>query len=123
MASLFEKIAAKQIPSTKVYEDDTVYAFRDISPTAPVHVLVIPKERGNLSSLSTAKESDTLLLGHLMWVAGQVGRQECPAGFRIVVNDGKEGCQSVDHLHLHVIGGKQLSWPPGTGAPEGSMTG
>ena len=64
------------------------------------------------------------MLGHLLWAAAEVARQEnLGEGFRIVINDGKHGCQSVYHLHLHIIGGKQLSWPPGTGAPEGSMTG
>lgn len=108
-----------------MYEDDVAYAFRDISPVAPVHVLVVPKTRGSLSGLSSATVADKATLGHLMFVAAEVARLEGidKSGFRIVVNDGKEGCQSVDHLHLHVIGGKQLSWPPGTGAPDGSMRG
>jgi histidine triad (HIT) family protein len=108
-----------------VYEDDVAYAFRDISPVAPVHVLVVPKVRGALTGLSSATAADKATLGHLFFVAAEVARLEgvAASGYRVVVNDGKDGCQSVDHLHLHVIGGKQLSWPPGTGAPEGSMRG
>jgi histidine triad (HIT) family protein len=108
-----------------VYEDELVYAFRDIAPTAPSHIVIVPKVRGRLSQLSKATEEDKPLLGHLMWAAAEVARREGlgESGFRIVINDGKQGCQSVYHLHLHLIGGKQLSWPPGTGLPEGSMTG
>ncbi len=99
-----------------MYEDDLAYAFRDISPCAPTHVLVVPKVRGRLSQLQHAEEADAPLLGHLMLVAGRVAKQEgLGAGYRVVVNDGPQGCQTVFHLHLHVIGGPttQLTWPPG----------
>ena len=112
--TLFEKIARGEIPSKKIFEDDQVYAFHDISPTAPVHFLVVPKQCKNLTQLSKATEEDKGLLGHLLYVAGQLGQEHCHEGFRLVINDGKNGCQSVYHLHVHVVGGKQLSWPPGT---------
>ncbi|KAL6784180.1 hypothetical protein ACKKBG_A05120 [Auxenochlorella protothecoides x Auxenochlorella symbiontica] len=111
--TIFDKIVAKEIPAKIIYEDDQALAFRDVSPQAPIHFLVIPKVVDGLSQLSKAREDQKALLGHLFWVAGQVGTKECPGGFRVVVNDGKDGCQSVYHLHLHVIGGRQLAWPPG----------
>ncbi|KAG5176997.1 14 kDa zinc-binding protein [Tribonema minus] len=111
--TLFDKIAQKQIPSDIIYEDDKCLAFNDISPQAPVHFLVIPKDREGMSQLSTATEDNKPLLGHLMYVAQLVAKQQgLERGFRVVVNDGKEGCQSVYHLHLHVVGGRQLAWPP-----------
>jgi histidine triad (HIT) family protein len=115
--TIFDKIIAGDIPCTKVYEDDVALAFRDVNPVAPVHILVIPKDRSGLTSLSKAS-LDTAgthqsLLGHLLLVASQVGRAECPNGFRIVINDGVDGAQSVYHLHLHVVGGRQMQWPPG----------
>jgi len=113
--TIFGKIARKEIPVNLIYEDDRAVAFRDNNPTAPVHFLVIPKERGNLLQLSTAKESDEALLGHLLLVAAKTAKQEgLEEGYRVVINNGKHGCQSVQHVHLHVIGGKQLGWPPGT---------
>ena len=121
--TLFEKIASKKIPSTPVYEDETVYAFRDINPVAPCHIVVVPKVLDGLTQLSKANKSHEAVLGHLLFVASEIGRKEMPHGFRIVINDGKDGLQSVYHLHLHLIGGKTLSWPPGTGLPEGSMSG
>eukprot|EP00658_Telonema_sp_P-2_P066939 TRINITY_DN558_c0_g1_i1.p1 TRINITY_DN558_c0_g1~~TRINITY_DN558_c0_g1_i1.p1 ORF type:complete len:196 (-),score=42.28 TRINITY_DN558_c0_g1_i1:332-919(-) len=111
--TIFDKILSKEIPSTCVYEDDQAFAFRDISPTAPTHILVIPKVKDGLDHLSDARPDQKAKLGHLMFVAGEIGKTECPGGFRIVVNNGDDGLQSVDHLHLHVIGGKKLSWPPG----------
>ena len=91
-------------------------AFRDINAVAATHFLVIPKNRQGLSQLSKANDSHKELLGHLMVVCAKVAAQEkLDDGWRLVVNDGKHGCQSVYHLHLHVIGGQQLSWPPGVG--------
>jgi diadenosine tetraphosphate (Ap4A) HIT family hydrolase len=114
----------KTIPSTPVYEDDVVYAFRDISPTAPSHIVIIPKHKNGLDRLMSAEDRHIPVLGHLLWAAKRVAAQEgLGEGFRVVINDGPQGCQSVYHLHLHVIGGKQLTWPPGTGAAEGSMRG
>lgn len=112
-ATIFDKIVAGEIPCNKVYEDDTVLAFRDVNPQAPVHILVIPKQRNGLTMLSNAVGSQKDVLGHLLFVAGQVGKSECPNGFRLVVNDGADGAQSVYHLHVHVMGGRQMSWPPG----------
>jgi histidine triad (HIT) family protein len=97
-----------------VYEDDKVLAFRDISPQAPVHIIIIPKDRDGLTQLSKAEERHTEILGHLMVTAAVVAKQEgLVDGFRLVVNDGLQGCQSVYHLHLHLLGGRQMNWPPG----------
>ncbi len=85
----------------------------DINPQAPVHIIVIPKHRDGLTKLSNARENQKDILGHLMYVAQSVGKKECPDGFRIVINDGEHGAQSVYHLHLHVLGGRQMEWPPG----------
>jgi histidine triad (HIT) family protein len=112
--TLFDKIVSKQIPSTVVYEDDKVLAFRDISPQAPVHIIIVPKDRDGLTQLSKAEERHTEILGHLMVTAAVVAKQEgLVDGFRLVVNDGPQGCQSVYHLHLHLLGGRQMNWPPG----------
>ena len=112
--TIFDKIAAKQIPSTVVYEDDLVYAFRDITPQAPVHIILIPKHRDGLTRLYVAEERHKALLGHLMWAASEVARREnLEQGWRLVVNDGVHGAQSVYHLHLHILGGRQMGWPPG----------
>lgn len=106
---LFCKIAAGQIPSTKVYEDEQVLAFRDIAPQAPVHVLVIPKK--HVSGWYDAKEEDDALLAHLMRVAAKVAEIEgiVDSGFRVVSNCGADAQQTVKHLHLHVLGGKAMS--------------
>lgn len=112
--TIFDKIIAKDIPATIVYEDDDALAFRDINPQAPVHILIIPKKRDGLIGLSHATERNKAVLGHLMMVASQVARSEgLSDGYRVVVNDGINGCQSVMHLHLHLLGGRQLKWPPG----------
>jgi histidine triad (HIT) family protein len=111
--TIFDKLLSGEWPTDKVYEDDRAFAFRDVNPAAPVHILVIPKNRDGLVSLSKAREDQKELLGHLMYVAQQVGKKECPNGFRIVINDGEEGAQSVFHLHLHILGGRQMGWPPG----------
>ena len=112
--TIFDKIVAREIPADIVYEDSTSLAFRDIAPQAPCHILVIPKTRGRLSKLSESTEDDEPILGHLMHVASKVAKQEkLDDGFRIVVNNGVHGCQSVYHIHLHVLGGRQLKWPPG----------
>lgn len=111
--TVFDKILSGEWSSNKVHEDDLCLAFRDINPQAPMHVIVIPKNRDGLTQLSNAREDQKDILGHLMYVAQSVGKKECPKGFRIVVNDGEQGAQSVYHLHLHVLGGKQMGWPPG----------
>ena len=113
-ASLFDKIVKREIPSTIVYEDDLVLAFRDIAPQAPSHIVLVPKNRDSLTQLSQAQDRHKPILGHLMWVAAEVARLEnLGEGWRLVVNSGVHGCQSVYHLHLHIIGGRQLVWPPG----------
>ena len=103
--TLFDKLVRKEIPADIIYEDDTCLAFRDISPVAKTHFLVIPKNRDGLSQLSKAEDRHKALLGHLMLVASQVARSEGLEGYRVVINDGPQGCQSVYHLHIHVIGG------------------
>lgn len=111
--TIFKKIIDREIPADIVWEDERALAFRDIQPVAPVHVLVIPKEE--IPRLGDATREQADLLGHLLWVAGEVARQEgiADAGYRVVTNNGDQGGQSVDHLHLHVLGGRQLGWPPG----------
>ena len=95
-------------------KDETCMAFRDINAQAPTHFLVIPKVRDGLTRLSNATEKHKAVLGHCMWAAAHVAKEQGLAkGYRTVINDGPEGCQSVYHLHIHVLGGKQLSWPPG----------
>ena len=111
--TIFDKIIRREIPADIVYEDDAVLAFRDVSPQAPVHVLIIPK-RAIVNLLGTQPD-DTLLLGQLMQAAVHVARTLGldETGFRVVVNAGPDGGQSVDHLHLHLLGGRPLAWPPG----------
>ncbi|XP_055918178.1 histidine triad nucleotide-binding protein 1-like [Eupeodes corollae] len=109
--TIFDKIISKEIPAKIFYEDEKCLAFHDVAPQAPVHFLVIPKYR--IPMLESSTEDDTQMLGHLMRVAGQLGKESAPQGFRMVVNNGEHGCQSVYHLHLHVLGGRQLKWPPG----------
>jgi len=109
--TIFSKIVDKKIPANILYEDDTVLAFHDVSPQAPTHFLVIPKKR--LAMLSSAQEQDAALLGHLLLVAKEQGDKLLKNGYRVVINNGPDGCQSVYHLHIHVLGGRQLGWPPG----------
>jgi histidine triad (HIT) family protein len=111
--TLFEKICRREIPADIVWETDRALAFRDIHPQAPVHVLVVPKRV--ITGVSHAMAGDADLLGHLLWVAAEVARKEGIAGtgYRLVINDGTDGGQSVDHLHVHVLGGRALAWPPG----------
>ena len=112
--TIFGKIARGELPARIVHEDEHCLAFHDVSPQAPVHVLVIPRKP--ITQLSKADPArDQALLGHLLLVAKRVAELQGLAneGFRIVINDGKKGCQSVYHLHVHVIGGRQLTWPPG----------
>ena len=113
--TIFDKIVRKEIPATIIYEDDKCLAFRDIAPVAKVHFLVIPKDRDGLTGLSKAEDRHAALLGHMMVAAAKTAEQEGmgQSGYRLVINEGKHGCQSVYHLHIHVIGGQQLSWPPG----------
>jgi histidine triad (HIT) family protein len=111
--TIFGKILRGEIPATRVWEDDQCIAFRDVNPVAPTHLLVIPRK--HIVRLSDANAEDKALLGHLMWVATQVARAEGldESGYRLVVNVGGDGGQTVFHLHLHVLGGRAMSWPPG----------
>jgi histidine triad (HIT) family protein len=110
--TIFKRIIDKEIPSDIVYEDDECLAFRDVNPQAPVHVLVIPKKE--IASLADADDEDAPLLGHLLTTARMLAvEMQLERGYRIVVNCGPDGGQSVDHLHLHVLGGRKLTWPPG----------
>ena len=109
---LFCKIVVGTIPVTRLYEDDRSIAFADINPQAPTHVLIIPKQ--HVGSLAQAVAEDTPLLGHLMSVATDLARTHNLAkGYRIVINTGDDGGQTVHHLHLHLLGGRHMHWPPG----------
>ena len=113
-SKIFDKILDKSIPSDCVYENDYVYCFRDIQPQAPTHVLCIPKDRDGLTGIKKAEPRHEAILGKLMLAASEVAKiEDLNDGYRIVINDGPSGCQSVYHLHVHVIGGRQLTWPPG----------
>lgn len=110
--TIFSKIIDRTVPAKIVHEDDLCLAFHDISPQAPVHVLVIPKQP--IESLAHASGEDAGLLGHLLATASKLAVDLGLAeGYRVVINTGKDGGQSVDHLHLHLLGGRSLSWPPG----------
>ena len=110
--TIFKKIIDREIPANIVYEDDQCLAFHDVSPQAPVHVLVIPKKE--IRSTDTIAPEDADLLAHLWQVIPKVAAQlELDRGYRVVVNCGAEGGQSVDHLHFHILGGRQMAWPPG----------
>ena len=111
--TIFGKIIRKEIPAAIVYEDEETLAFRDIAPVAPIHVLIIPKRP--IASVAHATSQDEALLGRLMLTAARVAEQEglLESGYRIVTNIGRDGGQTVFHLHLHVIGGRQMEWPPG----------
>jgi histidine triad (HIT) family protein len=112
MSCLFCKIIEGKIPSTAVYQDELGYAFADIHPQAPVHVLIVPRE--HIGSLTDTDGKNSALLGHLLLAAAEIARSKGLAkGYRIVVNTGEEGGQTVEHLHLHLLGGRQLTWPPG----------
>ena len=112
MSCIFCDIAAKKIRSNLVHEDDRCVAFHDVAPRAPTHVLVVPKE--HVSDLDAAAAHQESLLGHLLLVAKDVAaKQGLAGGYRVVLNRGADGGQSVDHLHFHVLGGRALTWPPG----------
>ncbi len=111
MATIFSRILSGEIPSDRVYEDEYCIAFRDINPAAPMHILVIPRKE--IAQLDQMSPDDAPLVGHLMSVASRVAQQEGFNDFRLVVNNGAGAGQTVFHLHLHVIGGRPLSWPPG----------
>jgi histidine triad (HIT) family protein len=111
--NVFQRIIEREIPATIVYEDDLVLAFRDANPKAPTHVLIVPK--ANIPRLSEAGPADQNLLGHLLLkaaaVAAQLGLDK--TGYRLVINNGRDGGETVPHLHCHILGGRGLAWPPG----------
>jgi histidine triad (HIT) family protein len=110
--TLFQKIIARELPAVIVYEDDLVLAFRDIRPAAPVHVLIVPKKM--IPRIGEAKVEDEKLLGHLLLKAAQVARQlGLTDGYRLVINNGADGGETVPHLHVHILGGRRMDWPPG----------
>lgn len=110
---IFCKIAAGLIPSNKVYEDEDIFAFRDINPEAPVHILIIPKK--HISSVNDLEPGDEELVGKIFITAKKIAKDEgiSESGFRIVTNCGRDGGQIVPHLHFHILGGRNLKWPPG----------
>jgi histidine triad (HIT) family protein len=110
--TIFSKIIRKEIPADIVYEDDLAIAFRDISPQAPVHILVIPKKP--IPMLANAEPGDRELLGHLLLIVKEIAdREGLSDGYRVVINTGTNGGQTVNHLHLHLMGGRAMRWPPG----------
>ena len=110
--TLFEKIIAREIPAAIVFEDDLVFAFRDIHPAAPTHVLIVPKKP--IPRIAEATADDQKLLGHLLLKAAEVAKKlDLKNGYRLVVNNGKDGGETVPHLHVHILGGRHLTWPPG----------
>jgi histidine triad (HIT) family protein len=110
--TLFEKIVAREIPAKIEHEDDLCIVIRDIEPQAPVHLLVIPKKV--IPRLAEASTSDEAVLGHLLVVAGEMAKKlKLGNGFRIVANSGPDACESVPHLHVHLLAGRQMTWPPG----------
>lgn len=112
MSCLFCKIIEGSIPSKSVYQDDKCIAFSDINPQAPTHFLVVPRE--HIPSLAHADQAQTALLGHLLWAAAEIARSKSlEKGHRVVINSGPDGGQTVDHLHVHLLGGRHLTWPPG----------
>jgi len=111
--TIFEKIIAREIPADILHEDELCVAFRDVSPKAPTHVLVVPKKP--LPRIAEADAGNESLLGHLLLTAARIARSEGieESGFRIVINNGRDGGETVPHLHVHLLGGRPLGWPPG----------
>jgi histidine triad (HIT) family protein len=110
--TIFSKIIRREIPADIVYEDELALAFKDVHPQAPVHILVIPKKA--IAKLSDANPEDQALLGHLLLIVKRVAQEaELKDGYRVVINTGDNGGQTVHHMHLHILGGRQMVWPPG----------
>ena len=110
--TIFSKIIRKELPADIVYEDDICLAFRDVKPQAPIHILIIPKQP--IAKIVDSQTEDREILGHLLFTAGEVARQEgCDDAFRLVINNGVEAGQTVFHLHVHLLAGRPFSWPPG----------
>lgn len=112
MSTIFKKIIDMEIPANIMYEDDQCLAFHDVAPQAPTHVLVIPKKE--IASLDEVADDDEALVGHMWMVIRNLAKElNLGDGYRVVVNCGRDGGQSVDHLHFHILGGRSLKWPPG----------
>ena len=113
MSTIFSKIIAREIPARIIHEDDQCVAFHDVHPQAPVHFLVVPKKE--LARIGASSPGDEALLGHLLVTAQTLAKKEGlgDSGFRVVINNGRDGGETVPHLHIHVLGGRQMSWPPG----------
>ncbi|GHB89944.1 histidine triad nucleotide-binding protein [Cerasicoccus arenae] len=109
--TIFQKIIDREIPASIEYEDEACLAFRDIAAQAPTHLLVIPKTP--IIRIGEAEDSDAAVLGHLLLVARKMGNKFGPKGFRLVINNGPDGGEAVPHLHIHVLAGRKLEWPPG----------
>lgn len=110
--TIFSKIIRREIPADIVYEDDLVLAFKDIAPQAPTHILLIPKKA--IANISQAESNDHALMGHLLLMVKKITEQlNITNGYRVVINTGEDGGQTVDHLHLHILAGRHLDWPPG----------
>jgi histidine triad (HIT) family protein len=111
--TLFQKICDKEIPATIVHEDDRCVAFRDISPQAPIHILVVPRKA--IVRVGLAEMEDEAVLGHLLLTAAKVARAEgiAESGYRLIINNGRDGGEAVPHLHVHLLGGRPMEWPPG----------
>ena len=110
--TIFGKIIRREIPADIVYEDDLTLAFKDVNPQAPTHILVIPKKP--IPRLSESDAEDAALMGHLLMTVKQVAEQaNLSNGYRVVINNGADGGQTVDHLHLHILGNRPMKWPPG----------
>jgi histidine triad (HIT) family protein len=112
MSTIFEKIINREVPAEILHEDSVCVAIRDLAPQAPTHALVIPKKV--IPRIEEAQEEDAKIIGHLLLVATKVaGAEKLEKGFRIVINNGKHGGETVPHLHVHIMGGRQMNWPPG----------
>lgn len=112
MKTIFEKIIAREIPAKIEYEDELCVALHDIQPEAPVHLLIVPKKV--ITRLASASAEDQAVLGHLLLVAGKLAEKlKLKNGFRLVINNGSDACETVPHLHVHVLAGRQMTWPPG----------
>lgn len=110
--TIFQKIIDKEIPANIIYEDEKSLVFKDINPQAPIHLLIIPKKA--IDKVSSASIKDAPLLGHLLFVAGEVARKlKCEDAFRLVINNGEKAQQTVFHMHIHLLSQREFSWPPG----------
>jgi histidine triad (HIT) family protein len=112
MATIFQKIISREIPAEIIFEDDTCISIKDIEPQAPFHALIIPKKL--IARVGEADDADEQILGHLLLAAKKIAQeQKLEQGFRIVINNGSDGGETVPHLHVHLLGGRKLTWPPG----------